>query len=207
LRTDRVILLLLLCAVLTLAGCQQKMRRQPKHKPLSPSTFFADGKSARPLVANTVPRGSIIPNTAYTSGKDANKEYVTALPFSATTAELQRGQLMFNIYCSPCHAKTGTGDGMIVRRGYTRPPSFHEDRMLTAPVGHFVDVMTNGFARMPDYALQVPLRDRWSIAAYTRALQLSQRVPVANLSEAERKYVQDGTSGTTPTKQQAGGGH
>ena len=94
---------------------------------------------------------------------------------------MARGQERFDIYCSPCHGRTGEGDGMVVRRGYRRPPSFHEDRLRDAPVGHFFDVITNGFGAMPDYAAQITAADRWAIVAYIRALQLSEHATLADV--------------------------
>ena len=103
---------------------------------------------------------------------------------------MARGQQRFNIYCSPCHGRTGLGDGMVVRRGYRRPPSLHQDRLRNAPVGHFFDVMTNGFGAMPDYAAQIKAEDRWAIAAYIRALQLSEHATLTDVPAADRSRIQ-----------------
>ena len=156
------------CAALALAGCYQKMKDQPRCEPLGPSRLFADGKCARDPVPGTVARGAARDPLATL---DANSD---RLPVPLTPALLARGRERFDIYCSPCHDRVGTGGGMIVRRGYTAPPSFHIDRLRQAPVGHFVDVMVHGWGAMPPYVAQVTPADRWAIAAYIRALQRSQ---------------------------------
>ena len=138
--------------------------------------FFSNGSSARPLVDDTVARGTLQDDTAFFTGKSNGAE-VDTLPFPLTADVLDRGEQRFNIYCSPCHDVTGSGRGMIVRRGYKQPPSYHIDRLRQIPIGHFYDVMTNGFGAMPDYRAQIAPRDRWAIAAYIRALQLSQHAP------------------------------
>jgi mono/diheme cytochrome c family protein len=161
------------------------MHDQPKYIPLRESTFFGDSRSARPLVEGTVARGHLREDTLLYTGKD-NGADAQVFPFAITPDVMARGQMRFNIYCSPCHGRTGRGDGMIVRRGYRHPPSFHDDRLRSAPVGHFFDVMTAGFGAMPDYAAQVPPEDRWAIAAYIRALQLSEHATLADVPAAER---------------------
>ena len=161
------------------------MHDQPKLEPLEASDFFSDGASARPLVAGTVARSMLNEDEAYDTGK-VNGEPVTTFPFEITADVFSRGRERYDIYCSPCHSRTGYGDGMIVRRGYRRPPSFHSDVLQMSPPGHFFDVMTNGFGAMPDYRVEVPVRDRWAIAAYIRALQLSQHATVADLSQEDR---------------------
>ena len=177
----------LLLGALLLAACQQQMADQPRYQPLQKSTFFRDERSARPLPPGTVARGELREGALYT-GK-ANGALVEALPLPLTLALLERGQERFDIFCSPCHGRVGTGDGMIVQRGYRRPPSYHIDRLRQAPIGHFFDVVTNGFGAMPSYAAQVPPEDRWAIAAYIRALQLSQEAPLADLPPAERQRL------------------
>jgi mono/diheme cytochrome c family protein len=163
----------LLAGVLATAACYQKMAESPRYDPLEPSSFFADGSSARPLPSDTVARGHLRDDPALFTGK-VNGADVDQFPFPITRDVLLRGQDRFNVYCTPCHGGTGSGDGMVVQRGFSRPPSFHTDSLRQAPVGHFFDVMTNGFGAMPSYAAQVPVRDRWAIAGYIRALQLSQ---------------------------------
>jgi mono/diheme cytochrome c family protein len=161
------------------------MHNQPKYIPLRESTFFVDQRSARPLVAGTVARGQLREDALLYTGK-VNGADADVFPFAIDDAVMARGQERFNIYCSPCHGRTGQGDGMVVRRGYRRPPTYHQDRLRNAPVGHFFDVMSNGFGAMPDYAAQVNVRDRWAIAAYIRALQLSENAKVADVPAAER---------------------
>jgi mono/diheme cytochrome c family protein len=162
------VLILFLC----LAGCEQQMAEQPRYDPLEPSTFFTDGQSARPLVPGTVARGDLREDThlyaGITGGAPAN-----AFPFAITAEVLKRGQERYNIFCSPCHARTGTGDGMIVRRGFTRPASFHIDRLRNVPPGYVFNVISHGMGAMPDYRHQIGANDRWAIVAYIRALQLS----------------------------------
>jgi len=150
---------------------------------LSASPFFDDGRSARPLVEGTLPRGRIAEDSFFLP-KDSD-----VFPFPVTQQVLERGRERFNIYCSVCHGRLGDGDGMIVRRGFRRPPSYHIDRLRQAPAGHFFDVITNGFGAMPDYAAQVSPRDRWAIIAYIRALQLSQHYPAAELPPEGRKQI------------------
>jgi mono/diheme cytochrome c family protein len=169
-------MLLLACSVL--AGCRYDMHVQPKSKPLRQSDFFADGRDSRPLLPGTVARGQLRDDAYFYTGMVNGKEG-DVMPFPVTEQVLQRGQERYNIYCTPCHSKTGDGNGMIVQRGYRRPPSYLDPKLLNAPLGHFYDVMTNGFGAMPDYAAQVAPRDRWAIAAYIRALQLSQHAPVS----------------------------
>jgi mono/diheme cytochrome c family protein len=170
---------------LSAAGCRQDMHDQPKYTPLRGSTFFGDQRSARPLVAGTVARGQLHDDTLLYTGK-VNGADSTEFPFVIDERRLRRGQERFDIYCSPCHSRTGEGDGMIVRRGYRRPPSYHDQRLRDAPVGHFFDVITNGFGAMPDHAAQITADDRWAIVAYVRALQLSTHASVDDVPPAAR---------------------
>jgi mono/diheme cytochrome c family protein len=208
------ILLATLC-LLTIPACRRDMQDQPKMKPFRTSTFFSDGLSARPPVEGTVPRGFLRTDTALFTGKknknlsnisaaaaptpagpqptagapsgqNAFPDDVDTFPFPITEDTVLRGQQRFDIFCSVCHGKTGYGDGMIVRRGFRRAASFHDDRLRTAPVGHFFDAITNGWGAMPSYAPQIPVQDRWAIIAYIRALQASQNVKTS-------------TPGATPT--------
>jgi mono/diheme cytochrome c family protein len=157
------------------------MHNQPKVEPLEASSFFNDGQGARPLPAHTVARGDLRQGFAYT-GLDAANRPVAQMPFPVTRAVLLRGQERYNIFCSPCHDQVGSGQGMIVRRGYKQPSSYHIDRLRSAPVGYFFNVMTEGFGVMPSYAPQVPVADRWAIAAYIRVLQYSQNARLADLA-------------------------
>lgn len=165
--------LALATALVVLAGCRQDMHDQPRFKPLAMNTFYPDDRSARPLVEGTVARDDERADQYFYTGK-INGQPGTELPFPLTPAVLERGRERYNIYCSPCHSEIGDGNGMIVQRGFKRPPSYHTDRLRQAPIGHFFDVMTNGFGGMSEYKSQVSPSDRWAIAAYIRALQLSQ---------------------------------
>jgi len=167
---------LLLLGTLGLAGCRQDMHNQPRYKPLAATDFFGDGRSARPTIEDTVARGQLHLDAARYTGKENGKD-VTQIPIQITRADLQRGRERFDIYCSPCHGRLGDGHGMIVSRGLRQPPSYHDPRLVDAPVGHFFDVMTNGYGAMYSYASRVAVDDRWRIAAYIRALQLSQNAP------------------------------
>ena len=166
---------LLVTMCLVVGACRQDMHNQPKYLPLRASAFFDNGSSARPLVEGTVARGTLEEDEAFFTGKIGTTP-VTDLPFAVDEQVLDRGEERYNIYCTPCHDRTGSGNGMVVQRGYRPPPSFQNDRLLAAPAGHFFDVMTNGFGAMPDYRTQISPRDRWAIVAYIRALQLSQHV-------------------------------
>jgi mono/diheme cytochrome c family protein len=165
------------------------MADQPRYKPLARSEFFNDERSARPLVEGTVARGHLDSDEQFYTGK-VNGKLVDSFPFPITKQVLERGEERFNIYCSPCHDRRGTGQGMVVRRGYRAPPSYHIDRLRNAPPGHFFDIITHGFGVMPDYAQQVPPRDRWAIVAYIRALQLSQNAKLADVPEAARQTLE-----------------
>jgi mono/diheme cytochrome c family protein len=164
------------------------MHNTPVAQPLRESLFVKGVSSSRPLVEGTVARGTLQDDQAFYTGKNGAVE-ADALPFPLTAEVLDRGESRYNIYCTPCHGLSGKGDGMIVRRGYRQPPSYHVDRLQQAPLGHFYDVMTNGFGAMPDYRAQIAPRDRWAIAAYVRALQLSQHAAAAELSQDERQKL------------------
>ena len=181
-------LVALLAGVLATAACYQKMAESPRYDPLAPSSFFPDGSSARPLPPDTVARGHLQDDPALFTGKVDGTD-VDQFPFPITRDVLLRGQDRFNIYCTPCHGWAGNGDGMVVQRGFSRPPSFHDDRLRQAPVGHFFDVMTNGFGAMPSYAAQLPVRDRWAVAAYLRALQLSQHATLDDVPPEARQQL------------------
>jgi len=167
------------------SACRQDMHDQPKYQPLERSTFFLDQQASRTPVAGTVARGELRDDTLLYTGKVDGQD-ATIFPFSVDETVMARGQQRFNIYCSPCHGRTGMGDGMVVRRGYRRPPSFADERLRQAPIGHFFDVITNGFGAMPDYAMQISAADRWAIGAYVRALQLSAHATIDDVPSAER---------------------
>ena len=165
---------------LLLAGCRLDMHVQPKFKPLRENNFYSDLRASRPLIGGTVARGQLYEDTYLETGLMNGKEG-DVMPFPATKEVLERGRERFNIYCSPCHSQLGDGNGMIVQRGFKRPPSYHLDRLRQAPIGHFFNVMTKGYGAMADYAAQVPVNDRWAIAAYIRVLQFSQHATPADL--------------------------
>jgi mono/diheme cytochrome c family protein len=193
LRTDtaRAACRALLIAAIAAAGsaCRQDMHDQPKYIPLRGSAFFDDARSARPVVEGTVARGQLHDDELIYTGKIRGED-ATLFPARVDATVMARGQERFNIYCAPCHGRTGQGDGMVVRRGYRRPPSMHEDRLRNAPVGHFFDVITNGFGAMPDYAAQIRAEDRWAIIAYIRALQLSGHATLDDVPPADRSPLQ-----------------
>jgi mono/diheme cytochrome c family protein len=166
---------LLLCA-----GCSQDMWNGSRLKPLSTSPFFADGRSSRPLEPGTVARGTLAQDYLHPP-LPANGVETDTLPFPLTRAALDRGQERFTMYCAECHGYTGYGNGIVVKRGYPPPPSYHTDRLRNAPLGHFYDVMTHGYGIMYPYNDRVQPADRWAIAAYIRALQLSQNARPADI--------------------------
>ncbi len=176
--------------VVLMAGCRQDMHDQPRYGPLQGSSFFEDGRASRPLVPGTVARGDLHADTPFYTGK-SHGTLLNALPIAVTREVLARGQERYDIFCAPCHDRVGTGQGVVVRRGFRPPPSLHIDRLREAPVGHFFDVMTRGFGAMSDYAAQVSPRDRWAIAAYIRALHLSQRATLADVPMARRQHLRD----------------
>jgi hypothetical protein len=181
--------LLVLTAVC--CGCRLDMHLQPKYEPYDESAFFSDGRSERPAVDGTVARGHLQTDELLYQGK-LNGELANVFPFPITRPDLERGRERFNIYCSPCHDYTGSGRGMVVLRGFPTPPSFHIDRLRQAPAGHFFDVITNGFGAMYSYATRVSVDDRWRIAAYIRALQLSQAAALADVPDSQRGQLEDG---------------
>ena len=183
--------LFLLCASVAALGCRQDMHDQPKYIPLRGSTFFGDDRSARPIVAGTVARGQLHDDQLLYTGKVDGMD-ADVFPLRVDAQVMARGRERYDIYCSPCHGRTGIGDGMVVRRGYRRPPSIHDDRLRKAAAGHYFDVITNGFGAMPDYAAQIRAEDRWAVIAYIRALQLSEHATVADLPAAERDRLRRG---------------
>ncbi|MGE3958996.1 MAG: cytochrome c [Vicinamibacterales bacterium] len=192
-------LVLAAALLMTAAACRQDMHDQPKYRGLRGSDFFPDGQGARPLVTNTVARGHLNEDTLLHTGKDGEND-ATVFPFPVTDQVMARGQERFNIYCSPCHGQTGNGDGMIVRRGYRRPPVLSDERLRNAPLGHFFDVITNGFGAMPDYQSQIPVEDRWAIVAYVKALQLSMYAPLETVPAADRgKLDENRTAAAEPS--------
>lgn len=195
-------------------ACRYDMQDQPKYKPYKESDFFADAKAMRELPEGTVARGQLRENKALYTGKKENADPnaqvqstvdpttgntlvssfpndIDEFPIPVDQELLNRGEDRYKVFCIACHGPVGKGDGMVVRRGYPAPPTYHDDRLRNAPVGHFFDVMTNGWGKMNSYASQVPVADRWAIVAYIRALQISQ-----NPDMKMDKSAADATSGT-----------
>lgn len=175
------------------SGCStdmtlQAMGNSAYYRSLAPSSFFSNGQSARPDIPDTVARGHAQDDTLLYTGKINNQD-ANEFPFPITKDVLARGQQRFNIYCAPCHDETGSGNGMIVQRGFPAPPTFHSDALRSVPLGLFFDVITNGLGPMPSYALQVPVRDRWAIIAYIRALQLSQNATINDVPPQDRSKL------------------
>ncbi len=194
----------LLGMLLATAGCRQDMHNQPRYKPLAATEFFGDGRSERPTIPDTVARGQLRVDQARYTGK-VNGRDVDYFPIQITRADVVRGQERFNIYCSPCHGRTGSGHGMVVSRGLRQPPNYLEPRLVNAPIGHFFDVMTNGYGAMYSYASRVAADDRWRIAAYIRALQMSQDAPPQVAQQYENKTGGNPAVATTRGGGPAGG--
>jgi hypothetical protein len=200
-------LALVALALLVNSGCRSEMYEQPRYEPLEPSTFFEDGSSSRPLVAGTVPRddprgappAGVSDEVFYTGWSDG--KLAETVPFPVDRAVLERGQERFRIYCTPCHGELGDGRGMIVRRGFNPPPTFSSDELRHQPIGHYFDVMTRGFGTMYSYASRIPPRDRWTIAAYIRVLQLSQHARAAELPPEDQKQLPGSEEDASPRAQ------
>lgn len=178
------------------AGCRQDMHDAPRYDPYEKSAFLPNSSSAQPLVAGTVPRletaGAVLDEDELLNTGKINGQPAAVFPFAISRADLDRGEERFNIYCSPCHGKTGEGNGMVVQRGYRQAANYHIDRLRRIPVGYFVDVMTNGFGAMPDYRAQIPAADRWRIAAYVRVLQLTHAATEGDVPAAELQRLKSG---------------
>jgi mono/diheme cytochrome c family protein len=183
--------MLVAVAMLFAFGCRLDMHLQPKYKPDQPSTFFQDGRGDRPEVPGTVARGHLRTDELLYTGR-VNGKALDQFPFPITPQVLARGQERYNIYCSPCHDYTGSGNGMIVQRGFPPPPSYHTERLRQAPAGHFFEVMTDGYGTMFSYAGRITPEDRWAIVAYIRALQLSQHATVNDVPAEERQILASG---------------
>ncbi len=174
--------------LLALAGCRDDMHNQPRYKPLAESDFFADHRSARPEIDGTIARGHLHIDTARYTGK-FDGEDIDQFPIPITRADIERGRDRFNIYCSPCHGRLGDGNGMVVLRGFRQAASYYSDKLMKAPVGHFFDVMTNGFGAMPSYASRVQTDDRWRIVAYIRVLQASESAKLSDVPADQRQNL------------------
>ena len=174
---------------LGLNACRQQMADQPRYEPLQKSEFFDDQRAARPLLEGTVARGQLRDDDHLFEGVVDGKPADT-FPFPIDKQVVLRGQERFNIFCAPCHDRVGTGNGMIVRRGFRAPPSFHIDRLRQTEAGRIFQHITKGVGVMPDYAQQIPAEDRWAIIAYIRALQFSQNARLSDVPEGERPALE-----------------
>jgi hypothetical protein len=195
---------LILLAVMSTVGCRIDMHVQPRYNPFAKSDFFADQRAARPLIAGTVARGDERADTYFYTGKNGSV-LGEQMPFPVTKEVMRRGRERYNIYCSPCHSRLGDGNGFIPSRGFPqKPPSYHIERLVKAPIGHFFDVMTHGYGIMLDYSAQISPHDRWCIAAYIRALQLSQNATLADVPQGQDvpskapEFLEPGTGATLP---------
>jgi mono/diheme cytochrome c family protein len=186
------------------AACRQDMHDAPRYDPLEASPVFARGASALPLVEGTVARGKLNEDDLLHTGK-VGGQISAVFPFVVARADLDRGEQRFNIYCAPCHGRTGDGNGMVVQRGYRQPASYHVDRLRTAPAGYFFDVMTSGFGAMPDYRAQVSVEDRWRIVAYIRALQLTRSGTMDDVPADEMNRLMN-PAPAAPVLGESGGG-
>ncbi len=195
-----------LLAAALVTGCRQDMHDTPRYEALEQSDFFADKRAMRPIPEGAVARGNLRDDDVFYTGK-VDQEPVHELPPQVTVdqALLDRGQSRFGIYCAPCHSELGDGNGTVVQRGFKRPTSFHDPRLREVAIGYFYDVITNGFGQMPDYAAQVKPADRWAIAAYIRALQLSQGATVDDVP-ADQRGTLDAPAAGAATEASHGGG-
>jgi mono/diheme cytochrome c family protein len=184
-RVNRAVPIAAFCALLLIAGCRQDMQDQPKMDPQRGSDFFADHRAARPQVLDTVARGQLHDDsyfyTGVVAGPNGYKQEQDLMPFPVTMEVLKRGQERFNIYCTPCHSRVGNGEGEIVQRGYKPAGNLHDQVRLSQPISHYFYVMTHGYGAMPDYSAQLTPSDRWAVAAYIRALQLSQAATMSDV--------------------------
>lgn len=208
----------LIACCLTVCGCEQQMSRQASYRPLQPSAFFPNNMSARPLVPGTMPREHLQKDASYYTGKLGKSTlatqttgvialaatspyaalaisrvggpYVEHLPMPLTEKVLLRGQERFEVYCAMCHGYTGEGNGMVVQRGFSKPPSLHDPRLLKAEPGYIFEVITKGYGAMPSYSYMIPAKDRWNIAAYVQALQLSQNTQLDALTKEQKSKLQ-----------------
>lgn len=176
-------------ALVAATGCRQDMHDQPKLEPYESSEFFTDGRASRPLVPGTVARGRLFEDEHLHRGTVDGAPAET-FPFEVTRAVLERGRERYGIHCAPCHGAAGDGDGMVVRRGMTRPPSYHLARLREAPPGYFFDVITNGFGAMYDLSDRITAEDRWAIAAYVRVLQAAQNARLEDVPAGDRAALE-----------------
>ena len=192
-RSTRILKSLILALAVGVAACRQDMHDAPRYEAYEASESFPDGRASRIPPAGTVARGWLREDEALYTGK-MNGQLVDAIPFAVSHADLKRGQERFNIFCTPCHGRLGDGQGMVVQRGLRQAASYHQDRLRQERIGYFFDVITNGFGAMQGYAEQVPVRDRWLIAAYVRTLQFSQHASIDDVP-AERRTELEAPAG------------
>jgi cbb3-type cytochrome c oxidase subunit III len=178
----------LVAIMFALLGCRQEMRNDSRLKPYQETPFFADRNSSRPLVRGVVPRGEPRTDDFFYTGQ-IDGHLVRGFPETVTLERLKKGQARYNVYCSVCHGITGLGDGMVVQRGFPKPPSLHEQRLRDAPEGHFFNVMTKGYGAMYSYASRVEPSERWAIIAYIRALQFSRHATLNDVPSEERAHL------------------
>lgn len=192
---------LVVAAAVTVAGCRQDMHDTPRYEVYEANRSFADGRASRNLPVGTVARGQLRDDDHLYTGK-INGVPAQSYPFAIGAAELERGRDRYTIYCTPCHGQLGDGKGMVVQRGLRQAATYHQERLQRAQPGYFFDVITNGFGAMQGYAEQVPPRDRWMIAAYVRALQLSQNAAVDDVPAADRARLDQpaAPAGAPPAK-------
>lgn len=174
--------------VLVAAGCRRDMYDQPKYEAYDASTFFKDGSSSRQQIEGTVARGDLEADSLYYTGKVDGKDS-TEFPFAIDRETLELGRERYLIFCSPCHGRAGDGRGMVVRRGFSPPPTFHGEYLRNKPVGHLFSVITHGYGAMYSYASRIPVQDRWAITAYIRALQYSREAKLEDLTPDERQKL------------------
>jgi hypothetical protein len=189
--TKIIALACIVACLLATTGCWYDMRQQSKVKPLDQSDFFLDGQASRLLLPETVARGELDLDRALYEGRNEDDTPVDTFPIEITREVLDRGHERYDIFCSPCHARLGNGQGMIVQRGFKPPPSFHIDRLREAPPGYYYDVITNGFGAMYSYASRVPPEERWAIIAYIKALQLSQNATLNDVPPDQRNKLEE----------------
>jgi mono/diheme cytochrome c family protein len=175
-------------AAAVVAGCRQDMHDAPRYEAFEATTFYPDGRASRSAPAGTVARGWLREDELLHTGK-VNGVIANEFPFAIGGDEMTRGRERFNIYCTPCHGRLGDGNGMVVQRGLRQAASYHQDRLREEKNGYFFDVITNGFGAMQGYAEQIPVRDRWVIVAYIRALQLSQHAKVDDVPADRRSQL------------------
>jgi mono/diheme cytochrome c family protein len=182
-----------LAMVLLFGGCRQDMHDQPRYEPLEANPFFADGRASRPQIAGTVARGQLREDQHFYAGL-VDGEPATTFPAPVTREMIERGRQRFEIFCTPCHGRLGDGQGMVAQRGFRNPPTYHSEQLREQPVGHFFDVITNGFGAMYSFNDRIPAADRWAIVAYIRTLQFSQAAPLNELPAAVRQEFEQAVS-------------